>query len=157
MDCLTSSPPEAVLIDSLLSVDQYRGSDKAASADSEDKPGRDIAEVAAATELILPKGSLRTTSTVRDIHTHSNNPYVTHYLHDPSIQLDSQCSSLPTAWLSARLSADRCGLARQPAQEKPQWNSGRRNGPRQNCADCRLHGSLGRPRRSAYTQCLGLC
>lgn len=63
------SPPEAVLIDSLLSVDQYRGADKATSCDSDGKPARDIAEVAAATELILPKGSLRTTSTVRHIHT----------------------------------------------------------------------------------------
>lgn len=69
MECQAGSPPEAVLIDSLLSVDQYRGSDKATPAASDDKPGRDIAEVAAATELILPKGSLRTTSTVRDIHT----------------------------------------------------------------------------------------
>ncbi|XP_075903388.1 E1A-binding protein p400 isoform X2 [Nelusetta ayraudi] len=63
MECRAGSPPEAVLIDSLLSVDQYRGSDKA--ADSDEKPGRDITEVAAATELILPKGSLRTTSTTR--------------------------------------------------------------------------------------------
>uniref|UniRef100_A0A4W6FKY0 E1A binding protein p400 n=1 Tax=Lates calcarifer TaxID=8187 RepID=A0A4W6FKY0_LATCA len=55
-----------VLIDSLLSVDQYRGADKATSCDSDGKPARDIAEVAAATELILPKGSLRTTSTTRN-------------------------------------------------------------------------------------------
>ncbi|XP_042078730.1 E1A-binding protein p400 isoform X3 [Haplochromis burtoni] len=59
------SPPEAVLIDSLLSVDQYRGADKAASSDSDGKPCKDIAEVAAATELILPKGSFRTTSSTR--------------------------------------------------------------------------------------------
>ncbi len=64
MECPAGSPPEAVLIDSLLSVDQYRA-DKAASSDSEGKPARDIAEVAAATELILPKGSFRTTSSVR--------------------------------------------------------------------------------------------
>lgn len=57
-------PLEAVLIDSLLSVDQYRGADKAGSTDSDGKPARDIAEVAAATELILPKGSARTTSSV---------------------------------------------------------------------------------------------
>uniref|UniRef100_A0A3Q1EHN6 E1A binding protein p400 n=1 Tax=Acanthochromis polyacanthus TaxID=80966 RepID=A0A3Q1EHN6_9TELE len=63
MECPSGSPPEAVLIDSLLSVDQYRGADKATSSDSDRKPGRDIAEVAAATELILPKGSFRTTST----------------------------------------------------------------------------------------------
>uniref|UniRef100_A0A674MBD5 E1A binding protein p400 n=1 Tax=Takifugu rubripes TaxID=31033 RepID=A0A674MBD5_TAKRU len=59
------TPPEAVAIDSLLNVDQYCGSDKSASSDSSNgKPGRDIAEVAAATELILPKGSFRTTSSV---------------------------------------------------------------------------------------------
>lgn len=56
-----------MLIDSLLSVDQYRGADKAASSDSDGKPCKDIAEVAAATELILPKGSFRTTSSVRHI------------------------------------------------------------------------------------------
>lgn len=73
MECPASSPPEAVLIDSLLSVDQYRGADKASSSDSDGKPARDIAEVAAATELILPKGSFRTTSSVRhtQIHTHT--------------------------------------------------------------------------------------
>lgn len=57
------TPPEAVVIDSLLNVDQYCGSDKSDSSNG--KPGRDIAEVAAATELILPKGSFRTTSSVR--------------------------------------------------------------------------------------------
>ncbi len=65
VECPAGSPPEAVLIDSLLSVDQYRGADKATSSDSDGKPARDIAEVAAATELILPKGSFRTTSSVR--------------------------------------------------------------------------------------------
>ncbi|XP_068559021.1 E1A-binding protein p400 isoform X5 [Cebidichthys violaceus] len=64
-ECPTGSPAEAVLIDSLLSVDQYRGADKASSSDSEKKPAKDIAEVAAATELILPKGSFRTTSSTR--------------------------------------------------------------------------------------------
>ncbi|XP_029294792.1 E1A-binding protein p400 isoform X3 [Cottoperca gobio] len=62
-ECPAGSPPEAVLIDSLLSVEQYRGADKA--SDSDRKPARDIAEVAAATELILPKGSFRTTSSTR--------------------------------------------------------------------------------------------
>lgn len=70
MECPAGSPPEAVLIDSLLSVDQYRGSDKATSSDSDGKPARDIAEVAAATELILPKGSFRTTSSVRHTNKH---------------------------------------------------------------------------------------
>uniref|UniRef100_UPI0037E70BDD E1A-binding protein p400 n=1 Tax=Semicossyphus pulcher TaxID=241346 RepID=UPI0037E70BDD len=65
VECPAGSPPEAVMIDSLLNVDQYRGADKATSSDSDGKPGRDIAEVAAATELILPKGSFRTTSSTR--------------------------------------------------------------------------------------------
>lgn len=64
MECDSGSQPQVVLIDSLLSMDQYRGADKATS-DSNRKLGRDIAEVAAATELLLPKGSLRTTSSVR--------------------------------------------------------------------------------------------
>lgn len=59
------SPPEAVLIDSLLSVDQYRCADKAAYSENKGKAGRDIAEVAAATEVILPKGSFRTSAAVR--------------------------------------------------------------------------------------------
>ncbi|CAJ1068076.1 E1A-binding protein p400 isoform X4 [Xyrichtys novacula] len=65
VECPAGSPPEAVMIDSLLSVDQYRGADKASSSDSDRKPARDIAEVAASTELILPKGSFRTTSSTR--------------------------------------------------------------------------------------------
>ncbi|XP_024130310.1 E1A-binding protein p400 isoform X4 [Oryzias melastigma] len=72
MECTSASPHEAVLIDSLLSVDQYHGSDKSASSDS-GKPGRDIAEVAASTELILPKGSFRTTSSNR-----SSAPFLLH-------------------------------------------------------------------------------
>ncbi|XP_068168040.1 E1A-binding protein p400 isoform X2 [Antennarius striatus] len=58
-------PPEAVLIDSLLSVDQYRSADKPTSSDADRKLAKDIAEVAAATELLLPKGSFRTTSSTR--------------------------------------------------------------------------------------------
>ncbi|XP_056232161.1 E1A-binding protein p400 isoform X3 [Seriola aureovittata] len=65
METPTGSPPEAVMIDSLLSVDQHRGADKTTSCDADGKPARDIAEVAAATELILPRGSFRTTSTTR--------------------------------------------------------------------------------------------
>ncbi|RVE68528.1 hypothetical protein OJAV_G00092580 [Oryzias javanicus] len=72
MESTSDSPHEAVLIDSLLSVDQYHGSDKSASSDS-GKPGRDIAEVAASTELILPKGSFRTTSSNR-----SSTPFLLH-------------------------------------------------------------------------------
>ncbi|CAL8343222.1 unnamed protein product [Lota lota] len=65
MDCPERSAPEEVAIDSLLSVEQYRGADRASSTGSDGKPIRDIAEVAAATEIILPKGSARTTSTSR--------------------------------------------------------------------------------------------
>ncbi|KAJ8379907.1 hypothetical protein SKAU_G00006850 [Synaphobranchus kaupii] len=59
------SPHEAVLIDSLLSVEHYRGAEKVTSAGADGKPKRDIAEVAAATELILPKGSARTINAAR--------------------------------------------------------------------------------------------
>ncbi|XP_049618487.1 E1A-binding protein p400 isoform X1 [Syngnathus scovelli] len=60
--CPARSPPEAVLIDSLLIVDQFRSPDKTSSCNSEGKPARDISEVAAATELLLPKGTLKSTS-----------------------------------------------------------------------------------------------
>ncbi|XP_059910988.1 E1A-binding protein p400 isoform X1 [Gadus macrocephalus] len=65
MEWPESSSPEEVAIDSLLSVEQYRGPDKASSTGSDGKAIRDIAEVAAATEVLLPKGSARTTSTSR--------------------------------------------------------------------------------------------
>ncbi|XP_052459943.1 E1A-binding protein p400 isoform X5 [Carassius gibelio] len=58
------SPHDAVLIDSLLSMDQYRGAERKAFG-PDGKPTKDIAEVAAATDLILPKGSARTTLTNR--------------------------------------------------------------------------------------------
>ncbi|XP_045082908.1 E1A-binding protein p400-like isoform X4 [Coregonus clupeaformis] len=73
MESPLDSPHEAVVIDSLLSVDQYRGSDKACPPGADGKPRKDIAEVAAATELILPKGSARTTSSVR-----SQAPFLLH-------------------------------------------------------------------------------
>ncbi|KAJ7994142.1 hypothetical protein DPEC_G00262840 [Dallia pectoralis] len=73
MESPLDSPHEAVLIDSLLSVDQYRGSEKTTPCGAAGKPNKDIAEVAAATELILPKGSARTTSTVR-----SQAPFMLH-------------------------------------------------------------------------------
>ena len=63
-DSVLDSPHEAVLIDSLLSVEQYRGAEKVSSVGANGKPKRDIAEVAAATELILPKGSARTINAV---------------------------------------------------------------------------------------------
>ncbi|XP_056319297.1 E1A-binding protein p400 isoform X2 [Danio aesculapii] len=58
------SPHDAVLIDSLLSMDQYRGAERTTSG-PDGKPTKDIAEVAAATDLILPKGSARITLTNR--------------------------------------------------------------------------------------------
>ncbi|XP_058640222.1 E1A-binding protein p400 isoform X8 [Onychostoma macrolepis] len=64
MDSPLDSPHDAVLIDSLLSMDQYRGAERTASG-PDGKPTKDIAEVAAATDLILPKGSARTTLTSR--------------------------------------------------------------------------------------------
>ncbi|XP_051525000.1 E1A-binding protein p400-like isoform X2 [Myxocyprinus asiaticus] len=64
MDSPLDSPHEAVLIDSLLSMDQYRGAERTTSG-ADGKPTKDIAEVAAATDLILPKGSARTTLTSR--------------------------------------------------------------------------------------------
>uniref|UniRef100_A0A8C8K996 E1A binding protein p400 n=1 Tax=Oncorhynchus tshawytscha TaxID=74940 RepID=A0A8C8K996_ONCTS len=73
MESCLDSPHETVVIDSLLSVDQYRGSDKACPPGADGKPKKDIAEVAAATELILPKGSARTTSSVR-----SQAPFLLH-------------------------------------------------------------------------------
>ncbi|KTG33622.1 hypothetical protein cypCar_00000979 [Cyprinus carpio] len=62
MNSPLDSPHDAVLIDSLLSMDQYRGAERKASG-PDGKPTKDIAEVAAATDLILPKGSARTTLT----------------------------------------------------------------------------------------------
>uniref|UniRef100_A0A673GND8 E1A-binding protein p400-like n=1 Tax=Sinocyclocheilus rhinocerous TaxID=307959 RepID=A0A673GND8_9TELE len=64
MDPPLDSPHDAVLIDSLLSMDQYRGAERMAFG-PDGKPTKDIAEVAAATDLILPKGSARTTLTSR--------------------------------------------------------------------------------------------
>uniref|UniRef100_A0A671KHD4 E1A-binding protein p400-like n=1 Tax=Sinocyclocheilus anshuiensis TaxID=1608454 RepID=A0A671KHD4_9TELE len=64
VDSPLNSPHDAVLIDSLLSMDQYRGAQRTASG-PDGKPIEDIAEVAAATDLILPKGSARTTLTSR--------------------------------------------------------------------------------------------
>ena len=63
MEAPLGSPHEAVLIDSLLSMEQSRGADSTSSADGS-KPPKDIAEVASATELILPKGQAKTSCTV---------------------------------------------------------------------------------------------
>ncbi|XP_061762916.1 E1A-binding protein p400 isoform X1 [Nerophis ophidion] len=60
--CPVSSLPEAVLIDSLLIVDQYRSPDKGSSCESDKRSARDISQVAAATEVLLPKGPFKTTS-----------------------------------------------------------------------------------------------
>ncbi|XP_031426184.1 E1A-binding protein p400 isoform X3 [Clupea harengus] len=64
MEAPLGSPHEAVLIDSLLSMEQSRGADSTSSADGS-KPPKDIAEVASATELILPKGQAKTSCTAR--------------------------------------------------------------------------------------------
>ncbi|XP_053536051.1 E1A-binding protein p400 isoform X2 [Ictalurus punctatus] len=66
--CPLDSPHEAVLIDTLLSDEQYRGPERsngAAGNAADGKPMKDIAEVSRATDLILPKGSARTTPTTR--------------------------------------------------------------------------------------------
>ncbi|XP_061459266.1 E1A-binding protein p400 isoform X4 [Rhineura floridana] len=52
---------EVILIDSLLSIDQYKGAERPVPK----KHGRDIAEVAAAAEALLPKGSARITTSVK--------------------------------------------------------------------------------------------
>lgn len=57
-----SPQKEVVLIDSLLSIDQYKGIDRSSPPK---KHMRDIAEVAAAAEMLLPKGSSRITTAVR--------------------------------------------------------------------------------------------
>nr|XP_057927564.1 E1A-binding protein p400 isoform X3 [Doryrhamphus excisus] len=63
--CHVSSSPEAVLIDSLLIVDQYLGPDAGSSCNSDGRSARDISEVAATTETLLPKGPFKTTSSTR--------------------------------------------------------------------------------------------
>ncbi|KAL8180251.1 UNVERIFIED_CONTAM: hypothetical protein K2H54_016135, partial [Gekko kuhli] len=55
-------PKEIILIDSLLSIDQYKGAERAIPTK---KHGKDIAEVAAAAETLLPKGSARITTAVK--------------------------------------------------------------------------------------------
>ncbi|XP_054630256.1 E1A-binding protein p400 isoform X3 [Dunckerocampus dactyliophorus] len=71
--CPVSSSPEAVLIDSLLIVDQYLSPDAGSSCDSDARSARDISEVAAATETLLPKGPFKTTSSTR-----STAPFLLH-------------------------------------------------------------------------------
>ncbi|XP_058850564.1 E1A-binding protein p400-like isoform X16 [Acipenser ruthenus] len=58
---------EEILIDSLLSIEEHGGpeSSKAPLTDGQ-KPRKDIAEVAAAAELLLPKGSARATAVFRN-------------------------------------------------------------------------------------------
>ncbi|XP_042297477.1 E1A-binding protein p400 isoform X17 [Sceloporus undulatus] len=53
---------EVILIDSLLSIDQYKGAERAVPTK---KHGKDIAEVAATAEALLPKGSARITTAVK--------------------------------------------------------------------------------------------
>lgn len=122
MECASVSPRQAVLIDSLLSMDQYRSADKA-TCDSNGRPGRDIAEVAAATELILPKGSFRTTLSVRTqmIKTLTKIKCFI-ILKQCLFLLDSQLSTFSVAWSAARISANWCGLVGKPLQEAAQWH-----------------------------------
>ncbi|XP_063051438.1 E1A-binding protein p400 isoform X2 [Engraulis encrasicolus] len=66
MEAPLGSPHEAVLIDSLLSMEQHRGADTSSSASADGgKPPKDIAEVASATEAILPKGQAKTSAPAR--------------------------------------------------------------------------------------------
>ncbi|XP_063000309.1 E1A-binding protein p400 isoform X3 [Elgaria multicarinata webbii] len=53
---------DVILIDSLLSIDQYKSAERAVPIK---KHGRDIAEVAAAAEALLPKGSARITTAIK--------------------------------------------------------------------------------------------
>uniref|UniRef100_W5MG80 E1A binding protein p400 n=1 Tax=Lepisosteus oculatus TaxID=7918 RepID=W5MG80_LEPOC len=62
----SDSPQEEILIDSLLSMEQYRGAEKISTSQPDGKPRKDITEVAAATELILPKGLARANAIVRN-------------------------------------------------------------------------------------------
>ncbi|XP_016852252.2 E1A-binding protein p400 isoform X4 [Anolis carolinensis] len=55
-------PKEVILIDSLLSIDQYKGTERVVPTK---KHGKDIAEVAATAEALLPKGSARITTAVK--------------------------------------------------------------------------------------------
>uniref|UniRef100_A0A8B9FFA2 E1A-binding protein p400 n=1 Tax=Amazona collaria TaxID=241587 RepID=A0A8B9FFA2_9PSIT len=57
-----SPQKEVVLIDSLLSIDQYKCVDRSSPPK---KHMRDIAEVAAAAEMLLPKGSSRITTAIK--------------------------------------------------------------------------------------------
>uniref|UniRef100_A0A8C5JJN6 E1A binding protein p400 n=1 Tax=Junco hyemalis TaxID=40217 RepID=A0A8C5JJN6_JUNHY len=57
-----SPQKEVVLIDSLLTIDQYKVMDRSSPPK---KNMRDIAEVAAAAEMLLPKGSSRITTAVK--------------------------------------------------------------------------------------------
>lgn len=59
-----SPQKEVVLIDSLLSIDQYKGLERSSPPK---KHARDIAEVAGAAEVLLPKGSARITTAVKII------------------------------------------------------------------------------------------
>ncbi|XP_039188240.1 E1A-binding protein p400 isoform X5 [Crotalus tigris] len=54
-------PKEVISIDSLLSIEQYKGAERMMPGKNR---GRDIAEVAATAEVLLPKGSARITTAV---------------------------------------------------------------------------------------------
>ncbi|XP_028680462.2 E1A-binding protein p400 isoform X4 [Erpetoichthys calabaricus] len=58
---------EEIHIDSLLNIDQYRSTERLNSSQTDPKnPKKDITEVAAVAELLLPKGSARIVSAVRN-------------------------------------------------------------------------------------------
>ncbi|XP_067910706.1 E1A-binding protein p400 isoform X4 [Heterodontus francisci] len=62
------SPEQEVAIDSLLSVDQYRTAERVNTNPTEGRrPRKDIAEVSAAAEPLMPKGIARYTSSVRNV------------------------------------------------------------------------------------------
>ncbi|XP_075424740.1 E1A-binding protein p400 isoform X4 [Ascaphus truei] len=64
-----SSQKHTVLIDSLLSIDQYRTADRASTGHlGSRKHTRDISEVARTAELLLPRGSARITSALSSFY-----------------------------------------------------------------------------------------
>ncbi|XP_043571286.1 E1A-binding protein p400 isoform X2 [Chiloscyllium plagiosum] len=65
-DAEFDSPEQEVAIDSLLSVDQYRVVERVHNPAEGRRPRKDIAEVSAVAEPILPKGTARYASSVRN-------------------------------------------------------------------------------------------
>uniref|UniRef100_UPI00398F561A E1A-binding protein p400 isoform X4 n=1 Tax=Pristiophorus japonicus TaxID=55135 RepID=UPI00398F561A len=61
------SQEQEVAIDSLLSVEQYRAAERVTNPAEGRRPRKDIAEVSAAAEPLLPKGTARYASSVRNV------------------------------------------------------------------------------------------